>query len=49
MDDICAVCTQTFEWAANRLCSHRDVCSTCVVRLHYLCNNPRCSICNTPT
>ncbi|XP_047334010.1 E3 ubiquitin-protein ligase HEL2-like [Impatiens glandulifera] len=45
MDDSCAVCAETLEWVAYGPCSHRDVCSTCVVRLRFICNDRRCCIC----
>ncbi|KAF5733441.1 zinc finger protein [Tripterygium wilfordii] len=47
MDDSCAVCAETLEWAAYGACGHRDVCSTCVARLRFICDDRRCCICKT--
>lgn len=47
MDDSCAVCAETLEWVAYGACGHRDVCSTCVARLRFICNDSRCCICKT--
>lgn len=47
MDDSCAVCADTLEWVAYGPCGHRDVCSTCVARLRFICNDRRCCICKT--
>ncbi|KAM2852079.1 hypothetical protein PS2_028108 [Malus domestica] len=47
MDDSCAVCADTLEWVAYGACGHREVCSTCVVRLRFICNDRRCCICKT--
>uniref|UniRef100_A0A2P2KRU4 RING-type E3 ubiquitin transferase n=3 Tax=Rhizophora mucronata TaxID=61149 RepID=A0A2P2KRU4_RHIMU len=47
MDDSCAVCADALEWAAYGPCSHRDVCSTCVARLRFICDDRRCCICKT--
>ncbi|KAB2017292.1 hypothetical protein ERO13_D08G142350v2 [Gossypium hirsutum] len=47
MDDSCAVCAETLEWVAYGACGHRDVCSNCVARLRFICNNRRCCICKT--
>ncbi|XP_057964003.1 uncharacterized protein LOC131155097 [Malania oleifera] len=47
MDDSCAVCAETLEWVAYGPCGHRDVCSTCVARLRFICNDRRCCICKT--
>ncbi|KAK9266707.1 hypothetical protein L1049_007360 [Liquidambar formosana] len=47
MDDSCAVCAETLEWVAYGPCGHRDVCSTCVVRLRFICDDRRCCICKT--
>ncbi|KAL5712651.1 RING-type E3 ubiquitin transferase [Ranunculus cassubicifolius] len=47
MDDTCAVCTGTLEWVAYGPCNHREVCSTCVSRLRFICNDHRCCICKT--
>ncbi|CAL9045564.1 unnamed protein product [Musa banksii] len=47
MDDSCAVCTETLEWVAYGPCRHREVCSTCVVRLRFVLGDRRCCICKT--
>lgn len=47
MDDSCAVCAETLEWVAYGPCGHRDVCSTCVARLRFICDDRRCCICKT--
>ncbi|GMH20921.1 hypothetical protein Nepgr_022763 [Nepenthes gracilis] len=47
MDDSCVVCADTLEWVAYGPCGHRDVCSTCVARLRFICNDRRCCICKT--
>ncbi|KAL8158923.1 hypothetical protein V2J09_000460 [Rumex salicifolius] len=47
MDDCCAVCAEPLEWVAYGPCAHRDVCSTCVVRLRNVCGDRRCCICKT--
>ncbi|PKI35556.1 hypothetical protein CRG98_044010 [Punica granatum] len=47
MDDSCAVCAETLEWVAYGACGHRDVCSTCVARLRFICNDRNCCICKT--
>ncbi|XP_065859840.1 uncharacterized protein [Euphorbia lathyris] len=47
MDDSCAVCADSLEWAAYGACGHREVCSTCVVRLRFICGDRRCCICKT--
>ncbi|KAJ0112630.1 hypothetical protein Patl1_00810 [Pistacia atlantica] len=47
MDDSCAVCADTLEWVAYGPCGHRDVCSTCVARLRFICHDRRCCICKT--
>ncbi|KAL3531562.1 hypothetical protein ACH5RR_010884 [Cinchona calisaya] len=47
MDDSCAVCAETLEWVAYGACGHKDVCSTCVVRLRFICLDRRCCICKT--
>eukprot|EP00257_Ricinus_communis_P014610 XP_015572321.1 uncharacterized protein LOC8265902 [Ricinus communis] len=47
MDDSCAVCADTLEWVAYGACGHREVCSTCVVRLRFICGDRRCCICKT--
>lgn len=47
MDDSCAVCAETLEWVAYGPCGHKDVCSTCVARLRFICVDRRCCICKT--
>ncbi|KAL9295833.1 putative transcription factor interactor and regulator LIM family [Arabidopsis thaliana] len=47
MDDSCAVCADNLEWVAYGSCGHREVCSTCVVRLRFVLDDPRCCICKT--
>ncbi|WOG87218.1 hypothetical protein DCAR_0206441 [Daucus carota subsp. sativus] len=47
MDDSCAVCAETLEWVAYGPCGHKDVCSTCVVRLRFICDDRRCCICKS--
>ncbi|ESQ43850.1 hypothetical protein EUTSA_v10005791mg [Eutrema salsugineum] len=47
MDDSCAVCADNLEWVAYGSCGHREVCSTCVVRLRFVLGDPRCCICKT--
>ncbi|CAN7052563.1 hypothetical protein IGI04_027724 [Brassica rapa subsp. trilocularis] len=47
MDDSCAVCADNLEWVAYGSCGHREVCSTCVVRLRFVLCDPRCCICKT--
>lgn len=47
MDDSCVVCAETLEWVAYGPCGHRDVCSTCVARLRFICDDRRCCICKT--
>ncbi|PWA53141.1 zinc finger, RING-type, Zinc finger, C2H2-like protein [Artemisia annua] len=47
MDDSCAVCAESLEWVAYGSCGHKDVCSTCVARLRFICNDRRCCICKT--
>ncbi|XP_027179142.1 E3 ubiquitin-protein ligase ZNF598 [Coffea eugenioides] len=47
MDDSCAVCAESLEWVAYGACGHKDVCSTCVVRLRFICHDRRCCICKT--
>ncbi|KAE8685169.1 xyloglucan endotransglucosylase/hydrolase protein 33 precursor [Hibiscus syriacus] len=47
MDDSCAVCADNLEWVAFGTCGHRDVCSTCVARLRFLCNERSFCICKT--
>uniref|UniRef100_A0A7N0UAI5 RING-type E3 ubiquitin transferase n=1 Tax=Kalanchoe fedtschenkoi TaxID=63787 RepID=A0A7N0UAI5_KALFE len=45
MDDTCVVCAETLEWVAYGSCGHREVCSTCVARLRFICNDRRCCLC----
>ncbi|CAN6466645.1 unnamed protein product [Victoria cruziana] len=45
MDDCCAVCAEPLEWVAYGSCGHREVCSTCVVRLRFVLGDKRCCIC----
>ncbi|KAI4301570.1 hypothetical protein L6164_034835 [Bauhinia variegata] len=47
MDDCCAVCAEPLEWVAYGPCLHREVCSTCVARLRFICEDRRCCICKT--
>ncbi|XP_057790406.1 uncharacterized protein LOC131007276 [Salvia miltiorrhiza] len=47
MDDSCAVCAESLEWVAYGACGHKDVCSTCVARLRFICNDRCCCICKT--
>ncbi|KAL6624748.1 hypothetical protein ACP70R_032069 [Stipagrostis hirtigluma subsp. patula] len=47
MDDSCAVCAEPLEWVAYGPCGHREVCSTCVVRLRFVMDDPHCCICKT--
>ncbi|OIV95346.1 hypothetical protein TanjilG_07502 [Lupinus angustifolius] len=47
MDDCCAVCAEPLEWVSYGHCLHRDVCSTCVSRLRFICDDRRCCICKT--
>ncbi|KAL6129486.1 hypothetical protein ACLB2K_072836 [Fragaria x ananassa] len=49
MDDSCAVCADSLEWVAYGACGHKDVCSTCVSRLRFICDDRRCCICKTPS
>ncbi|KAF9592633.1 hypothetical protein IFM89_016290 [Coptis chinensis] len=47
MDDSCAVCAESLEWVAYGACGHREVCSTCVSRLRFICGDLKCCICKT--
>ncbi|KAI4301669.1 hypothetical protein L6164_034922 [Bauhinia variegata] len=47
MDDSCVVCADTLEWVAYGPCSHREVCSTCVVRLRFICGDCHCCLCKS--
>uniref|UniRef100_A0A2N9EWQ1 RING-type domain-containing protein n=1 Tax=Fagus sylvatica TaxID=28930 RepID=A0A2N9EWQ1_FAGSY len=47
MDDSCAVCAETLLWVAYGSCGHREVCSTCVIRLRFICDDRRCCLCKS--
>ncbi|KAI3805872.1 hypothetical protein L1987_21759 [Smallanthus sonchifolius] len=47
MDDTCAVCAESLEWVAYGRCGHKEVCSTCVARLRFICNDRHCRICKS--
>ncbi|KFK37470.1 hypothetical protein AALP_AA4G261000 [Arabis alpina] len=47
MEESCAVCAENLEWVAYGSCGHREVCSTCVVRLRFIFGDRRCCICKT--
>ena len=47
MDDSCAVCADALEWVAYGACGHKEVCSTCVARLRFICEDRRCCICKS--
>ncbi|KAL8252900.1 hypothetical protein R6Q59_036593 [Mikania micrantha] len=47
MDDTCAVCADSLEWVAYGNCGHKEVCSTCVARLRFICSDRRCCICKS--
>lgn len=47
MDDTCIVCAETLEWVAYGSCGHHEVCSTCVARLRFICNDRRCCLCKS--
>ncbi|CAK7340454.1 unnamed protein product [Dovyalis caffra] len=47
MDDTCAVCADTLEWVAYGPCLHKEVCSTCTIRLRFICNDFNCCICKS--
>lgn len=47
MEDCCAVCADPLVWVGYGSCGHRDVCSTCVVRLRFVLSDRRCCICKT--
>ncbi|XP_065852511.1 uncharacterized protein [Euphorbia lathyris] len=47
MDDSCAVCAETLEWVAYGPCGHREVCSTCIIRLRFICDDQCCCICKS--
>ena len=46
MDDSCAVCVEALECVAYGACgTHKEVCSTCVARLRFICEDCHCCIC----
>ncbi|MQL85497.1 hypothetical protein Taro_018004, partial [Colocasia esculenta] len=45
MDDTCAVCADDLEWVAYGSCGHREVCTTCVVRMRFVLEDRRCCLC----
>ncbi|KAM1272304.1 hypothetical protein ACFX2J_033008 [Malus domestica] len=47
MDDSCAVCAEPLQWVAYGPCGHREVCSTCTIRLRFICEDSRCCICKS--
>ncbi|KAL4636454.1 hypothetical protein ACB092_03G009800 [Castanea dentata] len=47
MDDSCVVCAETLLWVAYGSCGHREVCSTCVIRLRFICDDRRCCLCKS--
>ncbi|KAG4982410.1 hypothetical protein JHK87_027159 [Glycine soja] len=47
MDDCCVIFAEPLEWVAYGLCLHREVCSTCVARLRFICDDRLCCICKT--
>ncbi|KAG6773042.1 hypothetical protein POTOM_020296 [Populus tomentosa] len=47
MDDTFAVCADTLEWVAYGPCLHKEVCSTCIIRLRFICNDFHCCICKS--
>ncbi|PON69598.1 zinc finger protein [Parasponia andersonii] len=47
MDDSCAVCAETLQWVAYGSCGHREVCSTCVIRLRFVCEDRHCCLCKS--
>uniref|UniRef100_A0A3N7EVA9 RING-type domain-containing protein n=1 Tax=Populus trichocarpa TaxID=3694 RepID=A0A3N7EVA9_POPTR len=47
MDDTCAVCADALEWVAYGPCLHKEVCSTCIIRLRFICNDFHCCICKS--
>ena len=44
MDDSCVVCVEALECVAYGACGHKEVCSTCVARLRFICEDRRCCI-----
>ncbi|XP_062004332.1 uncharacterized protein LOC133721666 [Rosa rugosa] len=47
MDDSCAVCAETLQWVAYGPCGHREVCSTCTIRLRFICGDSHCCLCKS--
>nr|XP_004295579.2 PREDICTED: E3 ubiquitin-protein ligase hel2-like [Fragaria vesca subsp. vesca] len=47
MNDRCAVCVEALEWVAYGVCGHKEVCSICVARLRFICQDRRCCVCKT--
>ena len=47
MDDCCVICVEPLEWVVYGPCLHREVCSTCVARLRFICDDRLCCICKT--
>jgi len=47
MDDSCAVCVDALEWVAYEACGHKEVCSTYVAHLRFICEDRRCCICKS--
>ncbi|XP_078446644.1 uncharacterized protein LOC144715581 [Wolffia australiana] len=45
MDDTCIICAESLEWVAYGACGHREVCSTCVVRMRFVLEDRRCCLC----
>ncbi|CAA7400110.1 unnamed protein product [Spirodela intermedia] len=45
MDDTCVVCAESLEWVGYGSCGHREVCSTCVVRMRFVLDDRRCCLC----
>eukprot|EP01018_Ginkgo_biloba_P009369 Gb_38043 [translate_table: standard] len=45
MEDCCVVCAEPLEWVGYGWCGHRDVCSTCIVRLRFIMKDESCCIC----
>ncbi|GKV46400.1 hypothetical protein SLEP1_g53386 [Rubroshorea leprosula] len=44
-EDYCVVCADTLKWVAYGPCGHKEVCSTCVIRLRLVCEDRRCCLC----
>lgn len=45
MEECCAVCAEPLAWVGVGPCLHRDVCSTCVIRLRTVLKDRKCCIC----